>query len=606
MKEIGANLTGSSCTFTVWAPMSKRVDLHIIGPSEKLVSMSRDQEGYWTARVDGVGHGTLYRFRLDNSVERADPASALQPDGVHGPSMIVDHNRFRWNHPSPSTELKDYIIYELHIGTFTKEGTFASAAARLAELSDLGINAVEIMPVAQFPGARNWGYDGVCPFAVQNSYGGVDGLKAFVDEAHGKNLAVILDVVYNHLGPEGNYLRDFGPYFTDRYTTPWGESLNFDGAHSDGVCNFFIANAQYWFRDFRADALRLDAVHAICDMGARPFLQRLAEAIERESEKTDSKKYLIAESDLNDSRIIRDRSSGGFGIDAQWSDDFHHSVHTLMTGESRGYYADFGRIEHMERTLRKSFCYSGEYSAARKRTHGNDVSDFHTGRFVVCSQNHDQVGNRMMGERLIALSDFERAKLAAAVVLLSPYIPLLFMGEEHGEDSPFLYFADHSDSSLREAVRKGRKAEFAEFHEKGEPPDPFDLRTFERSKVNWDKEKKEPYSSMKRFYKELIRIRKTYRAIGPASREQLKIIRFDDTSVVSIQFLHDTEPVVTLFNFSEHSVVIAPDMGGRLERIFDSKDERWSADATLLPARWEDPTDSLKMKAYQCAAYIGR
>lgn len=606
MKEIGSKLTGNSCTFTVWAPMRKRVDLRIIDPPEKLIPMSRDDGGCWTASVDGIRDGALYRYRLDNSVERADPASAFQPEGVHGPSMVVDHKRFSWNHPSPSTKLSDYIVYELHIGTFSNEGTFASAASRLGELSNLGINAVEVMPLAQFPGRRNWGYDGVYPFAVQNSYGGVDGFKSFIDEAHGKNLAVILDVVYNHLGPEGNYLRDFGPYFSRRYTTPWGESLNFDGAYSDRVCDFFIANALYWFREFHVDALRLDAVHAIYDMGARPFLQRLAETIQRESDKTGTKKYLIAESDLNDSRIMRDRDTGGFGMDAQWSDDFHHSLHTLLTGESRGYYADFGSIGHMVRALRESFCYSGEYSAARKRTHGNDVSDFHTGRFVVCSQNHDQVGNRMMGERLISITDFERAKLAAAAVLLSPYIPLLFMGEEHGEDNPFLYFADHSDKPLLEAVRKGRKAEFAEFRETGEPPDPFDPWTFERSKIDWDKRKKEPYSIMYRFYKELINLRRTHAAISPASRDRIKIVGYDDTQVVSIEYLHDTEPALVFFNFSGLAAEITPHARRKWKKVFDTKDDQRSANAMLMPADLTDSTNGLRIDAYQCAVYIGR
>lgn len=606
MREIGPKVSGNSCTLTVWAPLRKTMDVHFLEPVDRLVPMSRDELGYWTARVDGIGHGALYRYRLDGSLERPDPASPAQPQGVHGASMVLDHSRFKWVDLQPRIDLNDYIVYEIHIGTFTGEGTFASAAARLSELDELGVNAVEIMPVAQFPGNRNWGYDGVYPFAVQNSYGGADGLKALVAEAHRQNMAAILDVVYNHLGPEGNYLRDFGPYFTNRYKTPWGESLNFDGPYSDGACDFFIENALYLFRQFHFDALRVDAVHAISDMGARPFLQRLAEAVDDESARSGSKKYLIAESDLNDSRVIRDRAEGGFGMNAQWSDDFHHSLHTLLTGESRGYYADFGTIEHLVRTLKKGFYYSGDYSVARKRTHGNDASGFHTGRFVVGSQNHDQVGNRMLGERLISLSDFERAKLAASAVMLSPYIPLLFMGEEYGEDNPFLYFADHTDESLKQAVRAGRKAEFAEFHEAGEPPDPFALQTFMKSKLDWEKRKQEPHSTMLRFYRELIRVRKSCPAIAPCSRDRLEVIRHDNTPAVSIHYLHEAEPAVCCFNFGRSAVKVSLTAEGKWEKVFDSRAVEWSEKAAPAPGRIESRSQEFTLEPYQSAVYVRR
>lgn len=603
MKEIGPKPAGGNCTFTLWAPMRRKVQVHILEPVEMTIQMERDEQGYWTAQVEGVGQGARYLYRLDDSLERPDPASPFQPDGVHGPSMVVDQKLFCWNATDPNISLNDYIIYEMHVGTFTDEGTFTSAIGKLTELKDLGVNAVEVMPVAQFPGKRNWGYDGVYPFAVQNSYGGPDGLKAFVNECHKLNLAVVLDVVYNHLGPEGNYLRDFGPYFTNRYRTPWGESLNFDGAYSDGVCDFFIANALQWLRHFHVDALRIDAVHAISDMGARPFLSRLAAAVKREFSGHNPPKYLIAESDLNDSRIIRSRQEGGFELDTQWSDDFHHSLHTLLTGENRGYYADFGDIDHMYRALQNGFCYAGQYSVARKRTHGNDVSQMHTRNFVVCSQNHDQVGNRMLGDRLISLSDTRRAKLAAASVLLSPYIPMLFMGEEYGEDNPFLYFADHSDRSLKQAVREGRKGEFSEFHEQGELPDPFSPDTFNRSKIDWSKKRTGPNVRMLDFYKELIRLRKSCEAIGPCPREKLKISRHAG-SVISVHYLYPDAPAICFFNFGSdvRSFEYASDRNWK--KVFDACTFDDAHQATGLPGTISKTSANLMLEPYQSAVYI--
>ncbi len=376
------------------------------------------------------------------------------------------------------------IMYELHAGTFIPEGTFDAVIPGLDHLKDLGINATDIMPVAQFPGERNWGYDGVYPFAVQNSYGGPDGLKRIVNECHTKGIAVILDVIYNHLGPEGNYLRDYGPYFTDRYKTPWGQAINFDGPYSNEVRNFFIENALSWLKNYHIEGLRIDAIHGIYDMSAQPFLPELAERVEEFSQQEGRKFYLIAESDLNNSYALRPRDSGGSGLDALWCDDFHHALHTLLTGETDGYYVDFGKIGHLVKSFREGFVYSGQYSAFRKRNHGNSSADIPPDRFVVFSQNHDQTGNRLKGERLSSLVSFESLKLAAGVVLLSPYIPLIFMGEEYGETAPFLFFISHSDPELIKAVRQGRKDEFKTFNWKDEPPDPQDIETFMRSKLD--------------------------------------------------------------------------------------------------------------------------
>src|SRR6185503_2081252 len=392
--------------------------------------------------------------------------------------------RFDWQDQTwKGLPLPDYLIYELHVGTFTAEGTFDAAISYLDGLRELGITAIELMPVAQFPGNRNWGYDGVYPYAVQNSYGGPLALKRLVQACHERGLAAILDVVYNHLGREGNYLRELGHYFTDRYRTPWGDAVNFDGPHSDEVRRFFIENALYWITEFHFDALHLDAAHPIFEHSARPFLAELSEAVHRRGEELHRLVYLIPEISMNDVRLILPRQQGGCGCDAQWNDDFHHSLHTLLTGERTGYYQDFGRIEHLVKSLREGFVYTGQDSQYRQRRHGNSARAVPSRRFVICCQNHDQVGNRQLGERLSQLVSFEDLKLAAAVVLLSPCIPLLFMGEEYGETAPFLYFISHSDPDLIEAVRQGRRAEFAAFDWRGEVPDPQDEATFLSAKL---------------------------------------------------------------------------------------------------------------------------
>lgn len=367
--RIGANYSGDGrCEFVVWAPFAKVLELKTLSPQQKIIPMERDEEGYWIADVKNIPPETKYLYVIDEEKERPDPASFFQPEGVHVPSQVIDHNSFMWKDVFWSgINLRNMVIYELHIGTFTPEGTFDAVIKRLDELTDLGINAIEIMPVAQFPGERNWGYDGAYPFAVQNSYGGPDGLKRLINECHKRGVTVILDVVYNHLGPEGNFLRDFGPYFTDKYKTPWGDAINFDDAFSDGVRNFFIENNLYRFKNYHIDALRLDAIHAIYDMSARHILEELSERVMELSQIRGRKFYLIAESDLNDSRIIRPLELGGYGIDAQWCDDFHHSVHCILTGERDGYYADFGKIEHLVKAMREGFVYSGQYSIFRKR-----------------------------------------------------------------------------------------------------------------------------------------------------------------------------------------------------------------------------------------------
>jgi maltooligosyltrehalose trehalohydrolase len=509
-RPLGATrLPSGEWQFVLWAPHWKQVSVHVSGTNQRIIDMEPGERGYHTAVVDGIVAGTQYVFRLEGSRELPDPASRFQPEGVHGPSQLVDTRAFEWTDQGwEGIELEDSIFYELHVGTYTPKGTFEALIAHLDELRSLGVTTVEVMPIAQFPGERNWGYDGAYPFAPQNTYGGPEGLQKLVSAAHARGLAVALDVVYNHLGPEGNYLGEYGPYFTDRYRTPWGQAINYDGAGSDEVRRFFRENALNWLEQYHFDALRLDAIHGIFDFSARHFLAELKGSVSELSRRLGRQLYLIAESDLNDARVIAPRQRGGYEIDAQWSDDFHHSVHTLLTKENNGYYQDFGAVRHLAETLKNGWCYRGQYSQYRQRRHGNSAEGISSSHFVVCNQNHDQVGNRAAGERLSALVGFEALKLAAGITLLSPYVPLLFMGEEYGETAPFQYFISHLDPVLVEAVRHGRRAEFAAFGWQDRVPDPQDEETFRRSMLQHPLKEKEPHAALLRFYKELISLRK--------------------------------------------------------------------------------------------------
>jgi maltooligosyltrehalose trehalohydrolase len=584
--KIGADYLGDGrCEFVVWAPFPKDIIVKLVSHSEQCIPMEKDRMGYWKAVVDNIFPGTLYLYRLEDERDRPDPVSHLQSQGVHGPSEVFNHRSFKWeDNEWAGIPLSEMIMYELHVGTFTPEGTFESILPRLADLNDLGINAVEIMPVAQFPGERNWGYDSVYPFAVQNTYGGPNGLKRLVNECHKIGVAVILDVVYNHFGPEGNYIADFGPFFTEKYKTPWGKSINFDDAYSNEVRNFFIENALHWFENYHIDALRLDAIHGISDMSAYPFLKELAEKVEKLSSLKGRKFYLIAESDLNDSRVIRPRERGGYGIDAQWSDDFHHSIHVLLTGEEYGYYTDFGKIEHLVRSVREGFVYSGQYSQYRKRSHGNSSKDRPAEQFIVFSQNHDQVGNRMLGERLSSLVSFEALKLAAGAVILSPYIPLLFMGEEYGEDVPFIYFVSHLEPDLIEAVQKGRKEELRDFTWKGEPPDPQNIDTFVQSKIYWEKRYKGKHKILLDFYKTLIGLRKKMPPLSNLDKDCLDIYESEKDGIFYLIRWRDDSHVLFIFNFKKEVTELRSSIpAGEWRKIIDSSDNIWNGPGTLLP-----------------------
>ncbi len=580
-----------SCRFTVWAPHRKSVDLHLLSPPGRWIPMEKNRRGYWVIHVAGVRPGTLYEFRLDGELDRPDPASRFQPEGVHGPSAVVDVESYRWEDSGwKGLNLDDMLFYELHIGTFTPEGTFDAVLPRLDALKTLGINTIEIMPVSQFPGDRNWGYDGAYPYAVQNSYGGPEGLKRLVDACHQRQMGVFLDVVYNHLGPEGNYLRDYGPYFTDRYRTPWGAAVNFDGAYSDEVRRFFIENALSWLEDYHIDGLRLDALHAILDMSAVHFLRELSESVETLGGRLGRKLWLIGESDLNDSRLIAPPALGGYGLDGVWCDDFHHALHTLLTGEREGYYQDYGKPVHLVKALREGFVYSGEYSGYRKRKHGNSSLDRPARQFVAFAQNHDQIGNRMRGERLSQLVELEALKLAAAVVLLSPYVPLLFMGEEYGDASPFLYFVSHSDPELVEAVREGRAKEFERFSWSGEVPDPQAPETFLRSKLNWDLRQEWQHSSLLDFHQELIDLRRSLPALRELDRTRMRVdVGMHEAPVVWMERWDAMEynRVLCLFNFAndDSEVEVPETVGpGPWTKRLDSSERAWKGPGTISPA----------------------
>jgi maltooligosyltrehalose trehalohydrolase len=582
-------LPGGAWQFVVWAPYRKRVALQLEQQGRlRSIAMERDWLGYYRAVVEDVVAGATYRYRLDDSQERPDPVSRRQAHGVHGPSETVDLASFRWTDGRwKGLALEDSVFYELHVGTYTPEGTFEALLPHLDRLADLGVTTIELMPVAQFPGTRNWGYDGAYPFAPQNTYGSPRDLQSIVNAAHERGLAVALDVVYNHLGPEGNYLGEYGPYFTDHYRTPWGSALNFDRAHSDEVRFFFVQNALYWLREFHFDALRLDAVHSIFDASAYPFLAELSTQVASLTEQLGRKIHLIAESDLNDVRVLRATEDGGFGMQAQWSDDFHHSVHTLLTGENAGYYADFGDIRYLAKTLKRGWYYSGQYSRHRQRKHGNCPRNLAATRFVVCNQNHDQVGNRARGERLSALVDFESLKLAAGITVLSPFLPLVFMGEEYGETTPFQYFTSHGDPQLGEAVRRGRENEFVAFGWKGGIPDPQAESTFAASKLSHSVATSEPHRTLRRFYRMLLAFRRN-RRIGCA--RQASVTEFSSEKAVLLIQTTDKSRLAALFHFGDSATAVALSLpSGTWKKQIDSADPEWRGNGV---SSWPSTVDA--------------
>jgi maltooligosyltrehalose trehalohydrolase len=521
--QFGATVQPSGVQFRIWAPRLRSVQVAIGDDESQVLAMYPEKDGEFAVFGEGLRAGADYTFLVDGGRRRPDPVSRWQPRGVHAPSRVVDHTSFAWSDKDwRGIPLEDYIIYELHTGTFTSEGTFEALIPRLADLRDLGVTAIELMPVAEFPGRRNWGYDGVGMYAPQSTYGGPDGLKTLVNACHSTGLAVVLDVVYNHLGPEGNYLGEFAPYYTNSYRSPWGDAINYDGAGSDGVRRFFVDNALYWLTEYHVDALRLDAIHGIFDCGARHILEEIAGAFHAQADRLGRSAWLIAESDLNDPRVIEPRTRGGHGIDAQWLDDFHHSLHTALTGEHRGFFADFDGLPSLRKAIVDGFVYDGQHSRCRGRRHGSSSKGRPGKRFVAFTQNHDQIANALQGVRSSKVLTLAQQKLAAAVLFFSPYLPLLFMGQEYGETAEFLYFTEHGDQSLIDAMREGRRMETGDFLGGGEFVDPQDLGTFQRSKLNWGLRQEAPHSGLLAWYRDWIAIRKQQAALRNCRKSMVR------------------------------------------------------------------------------------
>jgi len=509
--------------FRVWAPRAERVEVVLAGGARR--ALERAGNGWWARELADAGPGTRYAFSLDGGPPRPDPRSAFQPEGVDGPSEVVDHAAFAWRDAGwRGVPLAGAVLYELHVGTFTPEGTFDAAIARLPHLVALGVDAVELLPVAEFSGRRGWGYDGVDLFAPHHAYGGPDGLKRLVDACHAAGLGVVMDVVYNPVGPAGNYLPAFGPYFSDRHRTHWGEAVNFDGPGSREVRRFVVDNALMWLRDYHCDGLRLDAVHAIADESALHVLEELAAEVDALASHVRRPLFVIAESDLNDPRLVRARGAGGFGLDAVWADEWHHALHAVLTGERGGYYEDFGSLEALAKALRQAWVYDGVWSPHRRRVHGRPPAGLSGRQLVVCTQNHDQVGNRARGERLAALATRGRLQIAAALLLTGPFTPLLFQGEEWAASAPFQYFTDHRDPALGDAVREGRRREFAAFGwDPRDVPDPQDPATFARSKLDWEEPTKGPHDGVLAWYRTLLALRRATPALSDPRLERVDV-----------------------------------------------------------------------------------
>ncbi len=566
--NFGATISGGRLNVSVWSPSRKSMRLQIAGMEKK--EMNREGE-FFRIKIPVPPEPIRYLLEIDGAVY-PDPCSRYQPEGVKNASQAMSSESYAWRNNSwEQIGIDDMVLYEAHIGTFTSQGTFLSAIQKLDYLEDLGINALEIMPVNQTYGSRNWGYDGVFPFAPNYSYGTPDSLKRLVDECHSRSIACILDVIYNHLGPIGNVFPKFGPYFTDRYKTPWGKALNLDGKYSSGVRDTLVSNAIYWLDQFRFDGLRLDSTQNLYDSSDEHFLSYLSRNVQEYAKSKSREITIIGESDRNDIRLLRDRKSGGYGLDALWADDFHHSVHSFLSGENAGYYMDFGSLEDIYLTVKNGFLYNGRLSAFSGEIRGTDFLSLDPGarrqnvsRLVFCIQNHDQVGNRAKCDRLISIIPPDRARLAASLLLLSPYTPMLFMGEEYGEDAPFWFFVDTDDAKFAEKVGAGRRAEFKHFNWKDTFMEPNSPAAFANSKLSWEiSGRRKMFLAM---YRELISLRKRY--LGLESR-----IGFNASlhgSVFTVEYPQpENERLLAEFNMGSDTALIE----GR--RLFTTADSRF-------------------------------
>ncbi|MHA4739667.1 malto-oligosyltrehalose trehalohydrolase [Dyadobacter sp. MSC1_007] len=592
MNFLGPHYENQEAIFTVWAPEKEQMRLHIVAPEQKVIEMAKDEWGYFSTRLTGVNAPLQYYFEPEKGKKLPDPASHYQPEGVHGPSQLVDHSRFEWQDATwKNIPQKELIFYEIHVGTFTPEGTFDAIIPRLKDLAETGITALEIMPVSQFSGGRNWGYDGVFPIAVQNSYGGPDGFKRLIDAAHQHGLAVILDVVFNHIGPEGNCFADFGPYFTEKYRTPWGNAMNFDDAWSDGVRAYFSDAIMHWYQHYHLDGLRIDAIHTMFDNGAVSFWELVSEKLKEAQQRFGRPFYLIAESDLNSPRVVQPTAVGGYDLAAQWLDDFHHALYVLLDKNGQERYKDFGQMQQLAKAYTDGFVHSGEYVLFRQRRHGASSAGLSGDTFVVFNQNHDQVGNRVGGERLSVLVDFERQKLAAAAILLSPYLPMLFMGEEYGEDAPFFYFVSHSDPELIRMVSEGRKKEFEAYGWDKEPPEAHDEQTFEKSKIDWNKRLTGKHNVMLRWHKTLIALRKAHPALGNFRKNDVRVNLAGNAFVLHRRSEDQAHEMACCFNLSDSPATIyLPESKPHWKKVLDSQDQEWHPDGSSV-------TDALPQNA---------
>jgi maltooligosyltrehalose trehalohydrolase len=564
----GATLRGKEAEFRVWAPIPREITLRLTrhGAQPQDIPMRRGGEDF--VAVAEVAAGDRYAYILDDSPPIPDPVSRFLPEGVHDPSEIIDPAAFRWSDDKwRGLALRDYILYELHVGTFTPEGTFDSATAKLEYLKQLGITAIEVMPIAAFPGVRNWGYDGVSPYAVQASYGGPDAFRRFVDAAHRAGLAVILDVVYNHLGPEGNYLRNFGPYFTAHHKTPWGDAVNYDAAGCEHVRRYVVENALHWIREYHLDGLRLDAVQTIKDDSPKHILAEIQERVQTLASDLERTVNVIAETDENDSRYTRAAKDGGYGLNAVWSDDFHHAVHAYFTGECQGYYQGFGEPSQIARALREGYVFQGQHYPFWNAPRGTSAKDVPLPANVISLQNHDQVGNRARGERLSTLIPRGARKLAAALLLLAPHTPLLFMGEEYDETAPFQFFADFQDPELRKAVSEGRRSEFKDF-DFSEVPDPEDPETFRRSKLTWNTSPQN--RDMLEWYRQLLQLRKQYLT----DRERTADAQYSE-GVLTMQ-VPATNPKIVVRTALERGKSLPEDQASRWRDLLSSDEDGYA------------------------------
>jgi maltooligosyltrehalose trehalohydrolase len=586
--RLGATYLGEDHTrFECWAPQASNIEVVL---DDRVVPLEARAHGLHGATIPDVPPGSRYRYRLHrpdgDPLDRPDPASRWQPDGVHGPSAVDDPGAFAWTDQTfRSPPLLRQVLYELHVGTFSPEGTFDGVIDRLPHLVELGITSIELLPVWQFPGGRNWGYDGVLPSAVQNTYGGPDGLRRLVDAAHAVGIGVILDVVHNHLGPEGNYLGDFGPYTTDRYTSPWGPAMNVDGPGADHVRRWIVESVVGFVRDHHIDGFRLDAVHGIIDQSAVHLLEELTTAAKAEGARQGRTVHIIAESDLCDPKLIRPVDEHGYGLDGQWADDFHHAVHVGLTGEGDGYYVDYAGLSDLAAMLRDRYVFAGRYSPYRERTVGRPAPDVFYDRFVVCVQNHDQVGNRMLGERLSALVAADGQRFAAAMLLTSPFVPMLFMGEEYAEPAPFQYFVSHGDDHLRTAVREGRRAEFAAFAWQGEAPDPNDPATFERSRIEVGlAQQPGEHAAMFAFHRHLIELRRDLPLLADPTAADPVATTVPDRQAIAWQRHGSGEAVIVAANADEDAITLdVTDAPGPWTMRFDSSDPRWGGVGPATP-----------------------